>query len=192
MALGMRQAHAAVHTAELQLARERSIMAEQERQVVHDLTNSMAEVDRSFSVAQTNLMRYHTTGSLVELLVQRLKEGGNLDFDRLLDAQRRLAEAESSFFLSQVEFEVAMKNLYYERNAILDYYGLSVMDGVDDDTASNSKLTLMKSQAAGMPPATVVPAAPAAPPATLQQNPASAPLPADESAPVPEPDAQED
>ena len=196
MALGMRQAHAAVHAAELQLARERSLLAEQERQVIHDLTNSLAEVDRAFSVSQTNLMRYRTTGNLVDLLLQRLKNGSSLDFDRLLDAQRRLAEAESGFFLSQVEYEVAMKNLYYERNSILDYYGLAVMDGVDDDAASASKLTLMKSQAGGMPAATAAPAAPIEAPRPMRndpvQPPASAPLPADEPAPVPEPEATQE
>lgn len=184
MALGMRQAHAAVHTAELQLARERTVLAEQERQVVHDLTNSLAEVDRAYAVSQTNLLRYRTTGSLVELLLQKVKGGASLDFDRLLDAQRRLAEAESSFFLSQVEYEVALKNLYYERNSLLDYYGLSVLDGVDDQAAADSKLTLMKSQPGGLPAA-----APAAPLTPARPIPASVPPPADEQAPMPEPGA---
>jgi outer membrane protein TolC len=173
MMLGMRQAHAAVHAAELTLARERVVLEEQERQVIHDLTNSKAEVDRAFSVVQTNLMRFRIASDLVDVLLEKAKSG-NPDFDRLLFAQSSLVNAESSYFLAQVEFEVAMKNLYYERNALLDYYGMAVMDGVGDDPERKSKApqTLMKSNSGAMvpepaaPPPDNVPAAPVpAPPA---------------------------
>ena len=187
MALGMRQAHAAVHTAELTLARERVVLAEQERQVIHDLTNAKAEVDRAYSVAQTNLMRFRTTSKLVDLLLEKGK-GANPELDRLLFAQSQLVNAESSFFLAQVEFEVAMKNLYYERNSLLDYYGMSVMDGVDDEVVkTKSPMNLMKSNSGSIAPAPVavpqeqapaaVPPAPA--PAEAPANPA--PNPADQT-----------
>ncbi|HEY3968428.1 MAG TPA: TolC family protein [Planctomycetaceae bacterium] len=194
MALGMRQAHAAVHAAELQLARERTILAEQERQIIHDLTNAMAEFDRAYSVCQTNLLRFKTTSQVVEILLQRLKSNETVDFDRLLDAQRRMVEAESSFYLSQVEFEVATKNVYYERNALLDYYGLATIDGVEDEE-SKSALQLMKTQAG--PQATPLPAqilnpAPAPLPSkTGDSTPATPPLDR-EAAPEPEPPAAAD
>lgn len=174
MALGMRQAHAAVHAAELNLARERTILAEQERQIIHDLTNSMAEFDRAYSVCQTNLLRFKTTSQVVDILLQRLKSNETVDFDRLLDAQRRMVDAESSFYLSQVEFEVATKNVYYERNALLDYYGLAAVDGLEDEEC-NSALKLMKTQT-GMQP---MPAP--------NLNPAPAPMPANSPGPAPLP-----
>ncbi|MBI3863882.1 MAG: TolC family protein [Planctomycetia bacterium] len=178
MALGMRQAHAAVHAAELQLARERTLLAEQERQIVHDLTNSLAEIDRAYSVCQTNLLRFQTTSQVVDILLQRLKSNETVDFDRLLDAQRRMVDAESSFYLSQVEFEVAAKNVYYERNALLDYYGLAAVDGMDNDD-SDSSLRLMKTQSAtqGAPMPAPAPNA----------NPAPAPLPPKAASPAPAP-----
>jgi outer membrane protein TolC len=166
MALGMRQAHAAVHAAELQLARERTILAEQERQVVHDLTNSLAEFDRAYSVSINNLQRFKTTSQVIDILLQRLKSNETVDFDRLLDAQRRMVDAESSFYLSQVEFEIATKNVYYERNALLDYYGLATVDCLDDEE-SNAALRLMKTQT-GMQPM---------PAPTQNTNPAPAPMP---------------
>src|SRR4029079_8453339 len=126
MMLGMRQAHAAVHAAELTLARERVVLEEQERQGIHDLTNATAEVERAFAVTQTNLMRFRTTSKLVDVLLEKAKKD-NPDFDRLLFAQSQLVNAESNYFRSQVEFEVAMKNFYYERNSLLDYYGMSVV-----------------------------------------------------------------
>jgi outer membrane protein TolC len=178
MALGMRQAHAAVHAAELQLARERTILAEQERQIIHDLTNSMAEFDRAYSVSQTNLLRFKTTTKVVEILLQRLKSNETVDFDRLLDAQRRMVDAESSFYLSQVEFEVATKNVYYERNALLDYYGLAAIDCVDDEE-SNATLKLIRTQTEPQPP-----------PAPMQNpNPETAP-PTKSDAPASEPTSE--
>ncbi len=176
MALGMRQAHAAVHAAELQLARERTILAEQERQIIHDLTNAMAEMDRAYSVCQTNLLRFQTTSKVVDILLQRLKSEETVDFDRLLDAQRRMVEAESSFYLSQVEFEVATKNVYYERNALLDYYGLATVDAIDDEE-NKSALRLMKTQAGTQ--ATPLP--------TQNSSPVPVPLPSKSGDPAPEP-----
>ena len=191
MALGMRQAHAAVHAAELQLARERTILAEQERQIIHDLTNSMAEFDRAYSICQTNLLRFKTTSQVVEILLQRLKSNETVDFDRLLDAQRRMVDAESSFYLSQVEFEVATKNVYYERNALLDYYGLAAVDGVQDDE-SNTALRMMKTRTGTQPNPTPTPysnPAPAPLPARSNGNEVPAPLPAPEADLRPEPAA---
>ena len=168
MMLGMRQAHAAVNAAELTLARERVVLEEQERQVIHDLTNAKAEVDRAFSVCQTNLMRFRTTSKLVDVLLEKAN-GPAPEFDRLLFAQSQLVNSESAYFLSQVEFEVAMKNVYYERNAILDYYGMSVVDGVGDDPERKLKApqNLMKSNSGAVVPE---PAAPVpAPPADKQE-----------------------
>ena len=136
---------------------------------MHDLTNAKAEVDRAFSVAQTNLMRFRTTSELVDVLLEKAKNG-NIDiFDRLLFAQSNLVNAESNYFLSQVEFEVAMKNVYYERNAILDYYGMSVVDGVGDAPESKAKApqNLMKSNSGAIVPEPAAPASDTVPDAPI-------------------------
>jgi Outer membrane efflux protein len=128
--LGFRRAHAAVHTAELQLAREKAVLFEQERQVIHDLNNALAELDRAYIVSQTNLNRYRASKKLVENLEKRNKLARNTvdQLDRLLDAHRRLADSESRYFLAKAEYEVAVKNVYFEKGAILEYHNLSIMD----------------------------------------------------------------
>jgi len=90
--IGFRRAHAAVHAAELNLARERAVLFEQERQVIHDLSNSLAEADRAYAVCQTNLNRYRAAKNLVRALearAQNAKQTADL-LDKLLDAHRRL------------------------------------------------------------------------------------------------------
>ena len=129
--LGFRRGHAAVRTAELYLAREKALLFEQERQVIHDLNNALAECDRAYIVSQTNLNRYRASKKLVNNLEGRIELGRNRadQLDRLLDAHRRLADSESRYFMAQAEYEVAIKNVYFERGAILEYHNLAVIDG---------------------------------------------------------------
>ena len=103
---------------------------EQERQIVHDLNNALAEIDRAYAVCQTNLNRYRAAKLLAENLATRLENSRSTatDLDRLLDAQRRLADAESRVFLATTEYEMAIKNFYFEKGAILEYHQLAVLD----------------------------------------------------------------
>lgn len=128
--LGFRRAHSAVHNAELQLARERTLLAEQERQVIHDLSQAVGEMDRAYRVAQTNLNRFRVVRQAVQILEAGAEsERGNLE--KLLDARRRLAEAESRYFLSRVEYALAIKNVNYEKGSLFEYYDLVVSDVTD-------------------------------------------------------------
>ncbi|HEY2249664.1 MAG TPA: TolC family protein, partial [Planctomycetaceae bacterium] len=132
--LGFRKGHAAVRAAELNLARERTVLVEQERQVIHDLSNSLAEVERAYTVCKTNLNRFRAAKNLVLSLEASAKNARQtVDLlDRILDAHRRLNDAEARYFLARTEYEVALKNVYFEKGAIFDYYELRVTDGTGD------------------------------------------------------------
>ncbi len=51
--LGYRKGHLAMSNAELALARERALQLEQEREVVHDLSNAVSDAARAFENCQT-------------------------------------------------------------------------------------------------------------------------------------------
>jgi len=114
--LGFRRAHVAVHHAELSLARERAILSEQERQVVHDLGSAILEVERAFKVCQTATRRYEQTQELLGVIRQKvdLDRRTTDSQERLLDALRRHADAEARYFLARTELEVAVKNVFFE------------------------------------------------------------------------------
>ena len=57
MPLGNRVGKTAIRNAELQLARERAVLCEQEKQVVHELSSAMTELDRAFALMNTNYQR---------------------------------------------------------------------------------------------------------------------------------------
>jgi outer membrane protein TolC len=128
MPLGFRQGHAAVDNAEFLLARERALLLEQERQVVHDLSNVLAETDRAFEQVEINLNRYLAAQDALEGLEANRKEGLTINLEQLLDIQRRLTEAQSRYYQSRVEYAIALKNVHVEKGSILEYADLQTVD----------------------------------------------------------------
>ena len=57
MPIGFRLAHVAVRNAELLLARERAILRDQQREIVHEAADAIAEMDRAYAVLQTSYNR---------------------------------------------------------------------------------------------------------------------------------------
>jgi hypothetical protein len=159
MPLGFRRGHAAVQNAELLVARERAVLHEQERRVVHDLSNAIAEKDRAYLAAVTNLERLKAADTLLRQLQSQEAEGrgntgeGAVNLDRMLDAQRRVAEAETDYYLVMTAYEVALKNVAFEKGSLLDYHDVYVAGG--DETRAvqdNASQTVP-----GLPPASLPP-----------------------------------
>lgn len=128
MPLGRRKAHAAVRNAELQLARERTILAEQEREIVHDLSNAVSEKDRAYAVLETS---YNRRIAAQEQLasVQTAYDADKAPLNVLLDAQRNLADAASHYYRSLVEYMLAVKNVQFEKGTLLDYSEVYLSEG---------------------------------------------------------------
>ena len=95
--LGYRRGTTAVRNAELQLARSRALLREQEHQVLHNVANAVAEIDRAFAVSQTAYNRLDAARNQLEA-IRAAFESDKAPLDLLLEAQRRLAEAESRYF----------------------------------------------------------------------------------------------
>jgi hypothetical protein len=131
--IGFRQAHAAVRNAELRLAREKAVLREQEREVVHDLSNAVADVDRAYTVLETKHDRLLAARARSEAIQTTLETQAtpitaDLVF-RLLDAYRREADAESEYFQLQVEYALALRNVHFEKGTMLDYCGVTLAEG---------------------------------------------------------------
>ena len=122
--IGYRKAHAAVDYAELMVARERMILKEQQREIVSNLSGSTADAVRAFQGLQNNLNQYLAADEYFQALANQKQNGIEVASDRLLDAQRRLVNAEIQFFRSRAEYAVALKNVNYEKGALLVYKDL--------------------------------------------------------------------
>ncbi len=121
--LGFRQGWAAVRQAEWNLTREKAVLHDQELQVSHDLATAVAEADRAYVVSQTNFNR--RVAAAVQLnAVEVAYDAGLATLDLLLDAQRRLADADSAYYRTLIEYNLALKNLQLEKGTLLEYDGV--------------------------------------------------------------------
>src|SRR3954453_11910427 len=55
--IGFREGHVAEQNAELLLSRERAILRDQQREVVHEVADAISELDRAYTVLQTSYNR---------------------------------------------------------------------------------------------------------------------------------------
>lgn len=134
MPIGFRRELSGVRNAQLTLARERAILQEQELEVTHQLTSAFRELDDFYVIAQTNFNRRIAAENEV-VAVRAAYETGTATLDLLLDAQRRLAEAEDAYFRSLVEYNQAIMNIHYRKGSLLEYNGVCLAEGPWPDKA---------------------------------------------------------
>ncbi len=123
MPLGFRKGHVTVRNAELQVARERALLNEQERQVVLDLSNAVSEMARAQQVLETNYDRRLAAKDQLKA-IQAIEDPTPQMLYIELDSQRRLADAEANYYRSLVEYELAVKNVHFEKGSLLEYNGI--------------------------------------------------------------------
>jgi outer membrane protein TolC len=133
MPIGFRKGHAAVRNAELQLSRERTMLEQTERDIAHDLSAAVAEVERAYLTAQTNYNRRAAAREQLDALGQRFDrsdEGQKIQLlNLLLDAQRRLADSESGYHRALLEHTNAIKNVHYQKGSLLDFNEVYLSEG---------------------------------------------------------------
>ncbi len=123
--VGFRRQHAAVRAGELNCIRARDILAEQERNVIFGLSNSIGELTRSSRVREASQLRY---AAAVEQFsaIQVLEKNENTSMDLVLEAQRRVIEAKLQYFQSQVEYMLAIKSVHFEKGTLFDYHNVTL------------------------------------------------------------------
>jgi len=126
--IGFRREFAAVRNAELQLARERAVLEEQELRVTHDLSEAMRSVERAFQLMRTNLNRRVAAHDEVQALQAKFDEGFT-DLDVLLRAQQRRAESTIAYYRSLVDYSLALRDVHYAKGSLLEYDGISLAEG---------------------------------------------------------------
>jgi outer membrane protein TolC len=128
MPIGFRQAHSAVRNAELVLARERALLRDQQREVIHELSDSVGEMDRGYTLLQTSYNRL-VAARQQSAAVQAAYEADKAPLDLFLDAQRRAAEAESNYYRGLATYAVDAKNVHYVKGTLLEYDGICLSEG---------------------------------------------------------------
>jgi outer membrane protein TolC len=134
MPVGFRRANAAVRNAELLVQRARAILTEQERKILLDLSNAIAESRRSHGAMKLAEKRYKAAVDYRDQAAIRASTGRS-QFDVLLEAQRRILESQLQFINAEVEYAIALKNVRYEQATFLQYHGIALSESESNPQA---------------------------------------------------------
>ncbi len=152
--VGFRRELAGVRNAQLQLARERAMLQEDELQTVHQLTDAVQDADGWHQRAQSDLNRAQATHE--ELVAwEALREGdysgntGLLDFDYLLRALRRHADAKIAYYRAVVNHTIAIAQIHSQKGSLLEYNGVLLAEGPWPEKAYDDAHQLARQRSAG-------------------------------------------
>ena len=126
--LGYRRELAGVRHAELNLCRERAILRDQQHQVSHDLAEAIARLDTTYETTQLAAERLQAAEQVVRAR-EAVFETGQSRIEDLLEAQRRLADAQTQYYQSRVTHTLAITNVHREKGSLLAYDGVHLSEG---------------------------------------------------------------
>lgn len=133
-AIGNRRGHVAIRNAELNLAREKTILKEQKRQLLHDLNAAFVEVDRAMAAIRTS---YNSNVAVQEELVPKRKrvDAGQDEVFFLLDTQQRATSAASSVHRAIANYNQALIEYDFTCGKLLGRHGITLEEGPWDSGA---------------------------------------------------------
>ena len=134
MPVGYRRELANVRNAQLKLARERNRLEEQELDIVRELEDAVAQLDANRVKMQKSFNRWAKT-TIEEKHFEELTDAGVETLDVALDAQRRRAQAEVSFYTSLCEYNKMIALIHRRKGTILAYNGVCFAEGPWTDKA---------------------------------------------------------
>ncbi|TWT88965.1 Outer membrane efflux protein [Pseudobythopirellula maris] len=126
--IGFRKQLSTVRHHQLLLARDRAILQDLELEVSHQLGDAIRDLDLNYGLTETNFNRRVAAQQEVEA-VQASYDANRATLDLLLDAQRRRAEAETSYYRSIVDYNIAISDVHYRKGSLLDYNGVFLAEG---------------------------------------------------------------
>ncbi|TWT39363.1 TolC family protein [Blastopirellula retiformator] len=139
MPIGFRRGHAAVRSSELALAREKAILREQENFIMYGLSNTYGEIERAHQVMEAQFNRREAAYAQ-QRAVEASHEAGFAPLDLLLEAQRRVIDANILFYQARVDYAQAIKNVHYEKGSLLEHNNIFMAEGPWPQKAYNDAL----------------------------------------------------
>ncbi len=130
MPIGFRKEMAGVRHAQLNLARERARLQEMELEVSHQLSFAIREMESDLKQAQTNYNKRVAAEDEIKAAMAKYEVGvAQWTFSEVLDAQRRLAVAESEYYRKLVDYNHAISEVHYRKGSLLEYNGIQLAEG---------------------------------------------------------------
>lgn len=128
MPLGFRRELATVRNQQLLLARERSVLQDQELELSHQLAEAVRLLDTSYTLMQTGFNRVVAARRQVTAVLEAYK-AGTLTLDLVLDAQRREADAMTSAYRAQADYNRNIALVHFRKGSLLEYNNILLAEG---------------------------------------------------------------
>jgi outer membrane protein TolC len=128
MMLGFRRELATVRNRQLQVAENRELLQDEELELSHALAEAVRVLDTSYTLMQTNFNRVVAAQRQVEVLEESFKLG-TITVDLVLDAQRRLADALTSAYRAQSDYNLNIAQVHFRKGSLLEYSGVYLAEG---------------------------------------------------------------
>ena len=77
---------------------------------------------------ESNLNRFLAASDAFAALEANRREGMPINLEQLLDAQRRVSEAQSKYHAAAVEYTIAIKNVHFEKGSLLSMTSLFIAE----------------------------------------------------------------
>ena len=122
---GFRQASSGVRNSELQLRRERAVLEEQEKQVIHELGTAIRQTQQYHSAVEYAYNRFLAAKDTVDAR-QAAFEADAVSVDLLLESQRRLAESQTAYHRAEVNLQLANESVNRESGQLLASHSISL------------------------------------------------------------------
>jgi hypothetical protein len=128
--IGLRQASAAVRHAQLNLAREMSVLKEQQLRISHDLSNASRQIVNTYTQLQKNYNRKEADVERARVLVTAKEQARDtLQYTTFLNqAQLQLASSQSAYYRSLVDYNLALRDFHREKGSLLAYNQVSLAE----------------------------------------------------------------
>ena len=130
--IGNRLGHLGVRNAQLTLAREKTLLREQQRQILHDLGQSYANVDLAYQTVRTT---YNNRKAVFDEYVPKKNrfDFGEEPIFFVLEVTTRAANIESSLHRAVVEYNLALLDFAFEDGTLLEMFNVNLAEGNTDD-----------------------------------------------------------
>ena len=121
--IGFRQARSGVRNAQLAVYREKAVLAEQKRQILHELGNSLRQLDQSYE--EISLQRQRTEAAQNTLDARSAAYSADaVGFEDLLLAQQRLLQSRLDYHRALIDYEISRKQMVIESGQLFREYGI--------------------------------------------------------------------
>ena len=102
------------------MAKARSVLAAQELEISHGLSQAFQQLDRWYRTARTNFNRRRAAEKRVQAVEAEYKVA-RTSLDLVLRAQTSLAQAEIAFFRSLMEYNKAIAEVHFRKGSLLEF-----------------------------------------------------------------------